>query len=101
MASRKNLYHHEEVRRKIQTSQLLNRLTAHANGEIELSATQIRAIEILIKKVLPDLSSVTHSGDDDNPIEHRVLVTGVMRPVDREPQPELITVDVTPEISDT
>jgi hypothetical protein len=29
----------------------------------EMSATQVRAAEILLKKVVPDLSSVEHSGE--------------------------------------
>jgi len=48
----------ENTRAKIQTTQLLNRLTNHALGEVELSTTQVRAIEILLKKVLPDLQSL-------------------------------------------
>jgi hypothetical protein len=89
----------EEVRERIQTVQLINRLHHHALGTIEMSATQLRAAEILIKKVLPDLSSISHSGDADNPIEHKVLVTGVMRPADHVEEPKLIgpanTIDVT------
>jgi hypothetical protein len=65
MAERLRKTHQEEVRARIQTSQLINRLTDHALGNVELSATQVRAIEILIKKTLPDLSAVDHSADDD------------------------------------
>lgn len=68
MAARKlRPFHSDEVRAKIQTSQLLNRLTDHALGKVELSATQVRAIEVLIKKTLPDLSAMdltaTHQGE--------------------------------------
>ena len=42
---------------------LLNRLTDHILGKVELSATQVRGIEVLLKKTLPDLSSVEHSGE--------------------------------------
>lgn len=58
MAARMRKTHQDEVRTKIQTSQLINRLTDHAFGEIELSASQITAIQILLKKSLPDLSQV-------------------------------------------
>ena len=44
-------------------TQLINRLTAHAAGEVELSATQVRAIEILLRKALPDLSNMTVDGE--------------------------------------
>jgi hypothetical protein len=56
--------HQDDVRAKIQTSQLINRLTDHALGIIELSPTRVRAIEILIKKTLPDLSAVDLSASD-------------------------------------
>ena len=69
MATRLRKMHQDDVRAKIKVSQLLNRLEDHALGKIELSPTQVRAIEILIKKVLPDLQSVELSGDEDNPVE--------------------------------
>lgn len=69
MAARLRKMHQDDVRAKIQTSQLLNRLTDHALGAIELTTTQVRSIEVLLKKVLPDLSAVELSGDEDNPLE--------------------------------
>jgi hypothetical protein len=56
--------HQDDVRAKIQTSQLINRLTDHALGKVDLSPTQVRAIEILIRKTLPDLQALQHSGED-------------------------------------
>jgi len=69
MAARIRKHHQDEIRAKIQASQLVNRLTDHALGEVELSATQIRAIEILLKKSVPDLSSVEVVGNEDNPLQ--------------------------------
>lgn len=71
MAARLRLRHQDEVRAKIQASQLLNRLTDHAFGEIELTATQLKAIEILLRKSIPDLASVELTGDSDNPVQIR------------------------------
>lgn len=68
MATRKKLVHDENTRLKIQTSQLINRLNNHALGELELTQSQIRAIEILLKKSLPDLQSIEHKGDKDAPL---------------------------------
>lgn len=68
MAARMRKTHQDDVRSKIQASQLVNRLTNHALGEVELSATQVRAIEILLKKTIPDLSAVELSGDPANPV---------------------------------
>lgn len=47
----------DEVRGKIQASALINRLEAHAAGKCDLSPTQVRAIEVLLRKILPDLQS--------------------------------------------
>jgi hypothetical protein len=48
-----------QVRQRIQTSMLINRLTDHAVGKVELQPTQVKAIEILLRKTLPDLSQVS------------------------------------------
>lgn len=51
--------HQEDVRRKIQASQLLNVLQDHALNEgSEISMSRLKAIEILLKKSLPDLSAI-------------------------------------------
>ena len=62
MAIRKRLYHPEEVRQKIKTSQLVNRLNNFVNGKIELSPHQVAAALGLIRKTMPDLSAIAHSG---------------------------------------
>lgn len=64
MAARLRKTHQESVRAKIQTSQLINRLEKHALGELDLTPTQIKAIEVLIRKTLPDLSAMTVETDD-------------------------------------
>jgi hypothetical protein len=53
----------EETRAKIKVGLLLKHLMDHAVGEIEMSQTQIRAAEILLKKAMPDLTAVEHSGE--------------------------------------
>ena len=40
---------------------LVNRLSDHVVGKVELSATQVRAVEILLRKTLPDLSQTEAS----------------------------------------
>jgi hypothetical protein len=69
MAARLNPAHDERTRAKIQTSQLINRLMQHANGEVEMTPTQVRAAEILLKKSIPDLANVQLSGDKVNPVK--------------------------------
>ena len=58
MAKRKMLFHSDGVRQKIQATQLIHRLQKFAFGEIELTMTQVRAIEILLRKSIPDLAAV-------------------------------------------
>ena len=84
MAARLNKAHQDDVRAKIQTTQLINRLQCYALGKaapnaedgddspLEIDAGRLKAIEILLRKSLPDLSSVTHKGDADNPIIHAI-----------------------------
>jgi len=66
-----NKLHQEDVRKKIQVSQLLNVLQNHALGvddEKEITPTRMKAIEILLRKSLPDLSSTEISGVDGGDI---------------------------------
>lgn len=44
---------------KIQNSNILNALIEHVKGQREMSATQVTAGLGLLRKVLPDLASVT------------------------------------------
>jgi hypothetical protein len=78
MAERLRKRHQDEIRTKIQTSQLINVLQNHALGadEIEITPTRMKAIELLLKKSLPDLTSTEITGDPDAPLEVKV-VTGI------------------------
>jgi hypothetical protein len=58
----------KEWRSRIQTGVILKRLQDHLSGALELSTTQIKAAEILLRKSIPDLSATTISGDADNPL---------------------------------
>lgn len=57
-----------EHRVKIQNSNVLNALIEHAEGRREMSASQVTAGVALLKKVLPDLGTITLEGGE-NPIE--------------------------------
>lgn len=56
--------HQDEIRTKIQTSQLVNRLTNHALGKLDkgMDATQVSAALGVLRKALPDLTATEHSG---------------------------------------
>lgn len=65
----------ESHRTKIANSKILNRLIDHAEGKIDLSQTQVSAINILLKKVMPDLQAMQHSGDPNGqPIKQEMTV---------------------------
>ena len=60
--------HQDDVRAKIQASQLVKVLQDHALGASEeLSQSRIKAIEVLLRKSIPDLQAITLSGDADRP----------------------------------
>lgn len=65
----------EAHRVKIQNSNILNALVEHVEGKREMSATQVSAGVALLKKILPDLSSTTIEGSEENPIN---IVTQVV-----------------------
>ena len=47
----------QKARDRIAGSKIIDRLVKHVNGEIEMTATQVRAASILLDKVLPNLKS--------------------------------------------
>lgn len=77
MAARNKLTHDEKTRMKIQASQLINRLESHALGDVELKMSQIKAIEILLKKTIPDLQSIELSGGE-SPVQFVVSAQPMM-----------------------
>lgn len=71
-----NPRHQQLIRDKINAGLLIDQLHSCAMGEIELTSQQMKAIEILLKKSVPDLSSIELSGNDDAPLIMKVI-TGV------------------------
>ena len=65
---RKKGYKHAVVtRQRIKAGNLMHALYRCAMGEIEMSPAQISAATTFLRKVIPDLRSVEHSGE----IKHR------------------------------
>ena len=60
----------DEIRQQIRASQLVNRLEDAALGKVVITSVQANAAIALLRKVVPDLSSVdqTVTGDDTRPI---------------------------------
>lgn len=80
MAARIRAKHQDEIRAKIQVSNLLTRVNKYAMGELsdeDISPNRLNAIKLLLNKTLPDLSSVELTGNAENP----VVVTSVERKI--------------------
>ncbi len=60
--ARHRIWTPEIVRERIRTSMIARRLTDHALGKVEMTATQVSAALGLLRKTLPDLQAVAHSG---------------------------------------
>lgn len=58
-------YSLDKIRAKIRVGVILDRVQKHLLGQIELSPTQMQAAQVLLRKVIPDLSAVEHSGSVD------------------------------------
>jgi hypothetical protein len=82
MAARKTFTRiDQKTRDKIQCSQLINRLNKHALSDEEImTASQIRAAEILLKKKLPDLVNTTFEDADGNNTLPQTITVNVVSP---------------------
>ena len=67
MAARIRAHHQEDVRRKIQAIKIVQRLQAHFDGEVELTASQIQTAKILLDKSISNAPTVL-AGDADSPL---------------------------------
>jgi len=84
MAVRKQLFHPDDVKKKIQASQLINRLQNHAlctphDEDVTLkmmNADQVRAAFGLLAKVIPDQKPVDDKGDATEKVELIVRIGG-------------------------
>jgi hypothetical protein len=65
MAARKNTIRlSEEWRERIRTAGILERLEKAAMGEVDVTQTQLKAAEIVLRKTLPDLARTEVTGKD-------------------------------------
>ncbi len=52
----------------IRASMIMNRLVKHVEGEVQMSPTQIKAAQIILAKIVPDLARTEMTGLDGGPI---------------------------------
>lgn len=53
----------EEVREKIKATLIINKLEKHILDDAEMSSSQVTAALGLLRKSVPDLSAVEHTGE--------------------------------------
>lgn len=76
MAARIRKSHQDDVRKRIEVSNLLTRVQKFALGDLtdaDISPNRLNAIKLLLSKALPDLQSIEFTGDKDNPIAFEEL----------------------------
>jgi len=86
----------EQVRAKIRGAYLIRRLQDHVRGKINLTRTQIRAADILLRKIIPDLTQTSVTGEMTHKyvVEVPPLLTKnewleKYKPIERKPKPTL------------
>lgn len=72
MAARLRAHHQDDVRKKIQASQIINRLQDYFNGKVELSAGQIQSAKILLDKTVSNAPTEL-SGVDGGPLTVEIV----------------------------
>mgnify|MGYP001610169437 CR=1 FL=1 len=70
--------HDDNTRAKIKTSQIVNRLTGHVLGEVEMNPSQVTAALGLLKKTLPDLATTELIGDPNRPVQQVTRIERVV-----------------------
>jgi len=74
--------HQADVRAKIKVGQLIEVLQNHALTDSgELAPTRMKAIEILLRKSMPDLTAMTLSNDPENPVTKPLDIVDVAKKI--------------------
>lgn len=60
---------------KIKAAMVMNRLYEHSLGQNEMTPTQIKAAQIVLGKIVPDLNRQELTGADGGAIKHSIKVT--------------------------
>ena len=67
--------HQDDVRAKIQASNIIHRLMLCYDGQLQLTSEQISIGKILLNKVLPDLKAIELTGEGGGPVQ---VVAGLL-----------------------
>lgn len=83
MAARIRKTHQDEVRAKIQVSNLITRVQKYAEGELsdeDISPNRLNAIKLLLAKSLPDLSTVTIKNEEGEDFKITTITRQIIDP---------------------
>lgn len=86
----------ERWREKIRAASIINRLYGHVHGEIEMSPTQVRAAEVLLRKVMPDLSTAHIEGHVTHSLVDFLRAINDRSALDGLPSPTVVDVQAEP-----
>lgn len=64
----------DAVRKMIKAEEIVEELQQCALGEKIMDKEQIKAAEILLKKSVPDMKQIEHTGPDGGPIQYQAVV---------------------------
>ncbi len=78
MAARKRKLHlSEEWKEKIKVGVIMQRLMACAEGKDEMTASQLKAADILLKKSIPDLAKTELANPEGETFKTEAVITFV------------------------
>lgn len=58
----------------IRVSMLMGRLYGHALGEVDMSGSQIKAAQVVLAKLVPDLNRAEHTGEGGGPVLQEIVI---------------------------
>ena len=70
----------EDWKANIRAGVLMTRLYDHAIGEVEMSQSQIKAAQIVIGKVIPDVARTEHTGAEGGPVLVQAIERRIVDP---------------------
>lgn len=62
-------------RQKIRLTEIMNRVQSCAFGELEMTPEQLKAAQMILSKVVPDLARQEHTGLDGEAIKTETKIT--------------------------
>lgn len=67
----------ERIRERIKSDRIIDRLESHILDEREMTASQVSAALGLLRKTVPDLASIEHSGE----VAHKHTLASLLKDV--------------------